>query len=92
VVPQARKQLSADALFRLGRNGCDTLPDHRSLDTESSCTEALRAAFALFSLQSPSLLAFDKQCVEGKLRPIYGIPCVPCDTRRRAILAPLSPE
>jgi hypothetical protein len=50
------------------------------------------AAFAMFSLKSPSLLAFDTQRAEGNLRTIYGMACVPCDTRMREILDPMSPE
>jgi len=92
VVPKERKHLSADALFRLVRSGFDTIPDHRSLDPEISLTDALMSAFAMFSLQSPSLLAFDKQRAEGNLQTIYGLTCVPCDTRMREILDPLSPE
>jgi Transposase DDE domain len=92
VVPKERKHLSADALFRLVRSGFDTIPDHRSLDPEISLTDALMSAFAMFSLQSPSLLAFDKQRAEGNLQTIYGLTCVPCDTRMREILDPMSPE
>ena len=91
VVPKERKHLSADALFRFVRSGFDTLPDHRSLDAEISFTNALMLAFALFSLQSPSLLAFDRQRAEGNVQTIYGMTCVPCDTRMREILDPLSP-
>jgi hypothetical protein len=50
------------------------------------------AAFALFSLKSPSLLAFDKERTEGNLHQIYGIARVPCDTAMRQILAPVEPE
>ena len=88
VVPKERKHLAADALFRLVRSGFDTLPEHRSLDTEIALTDALLSAFAMFSLQSPSLLAFDKERAEGNLQTIYGMTCVPCDTRMREILAP----
>jgi hypothetical protein len=91
VVPKERKHLAADALFRLVRSGFDTIPDHRSLDTEISLTDALMSAFAMFSLKSPSLLAFDKERAEGNLQTIYGMTCVPCDTRMREILDPLSP-
>lgn len=45
----------------------------------------------MFSLKSPSLLAFDKQRAEGNLQTIYGMTCVPCDTRMREILDPVSP-
>src|SRR5712692_5832885 len=92
VTPKERKHLSADALFRLVRSGFDTLPDHRSTDAEISLTDALMSAFAMFSLKSPSLLAFDTQRAEGNLRTIYGMACVPCDTRMREILDPMSPE
>ena len=50
------------------------------------------AAFALFSLKSPSLLAFDKHRVEGNLGTIYAIDHVPCDTQMREILDPVSPD
>ena len=92
VAPKERKHLAADALFRLVRSGFGTIPDHRSLDAEISLTDALMSAFALFSLKSPSLLAFDKQRAEGNLRTIYGLACVPCDTQMREILDPMSPE
>jgi hypothetical protein len=50
------------------------------------------SAFAMFSLKSPSLLAFDKQRVEGNLGTIDSIDHVPCDTYMRERLDPLSPE
>jgi hypothetical protein len=50
------------------------------------------SAFAMFSLTSPSLLAFDKQRAEGNLHTIYGIARVPCDTYMRERLDPVSPE
>ena len=92
VAPKERKHLSADALFRLIRSGLARLPDYRPGDTEISLTDALMSAFAMFSLKSPSLLAFDKQRAEGNLKTIYGITCVPGDTRMREILDPISPE
>ena len=92
VAPKERKHLSADALFRLVRSGFDTVPEHRSIAGEIAFTDALMSAFAMLSLQSPSLLAFDKQRAEGNLRMIYSMACVPCDTRMREILDPMSPE
>ena len=91
VVPKERKHLSADALFRLVRSGFEPIPDHRALDAEMALTDALLSAFAMFSLQSPSLLAFDKQRAEENLQTIYGMTCVPCDTRMRESLDPVSP-
>jgi hypothetical protein len=92
VAPQGRKHLSADALFRLVRTGFANLPDQRGGEVELSFTDVLMSAFAMFSLKSPSLLAFDKQRAEGNLRTIYGIERVPCDTQMRERLDPVSPE
>ena len=92
VAPHVRKHLSADALFHLVRSGFARLPEHRLDDTEISLTDALMAAFAMFSLKAPSLLAFDKERAEGNLHTIYGIERVPCDTHMRTILDPVSPK
>ena len=78
--------------FRTVRSGFAAIPDYRLSDTEISLTDALRSAFALFSLKSPSLLAFDKHRVEGNLGTIYAIDHVPCDTQMREILDPVSPN
>jgi hypothetical protein len=91
VVPKERTHLSADALFRLGRNGFDPIPDPRPSDAEIAFTEALMSAFAMLSLQSPSLRAFDKQRAEGNLGTIDGIGRAPCDTQMRERLDPVSP-
>jgi hypothetical protein len=92
VAPRERKHLSADALFSVVRSGFAAMPDYRLSDTDISLTDALMAALALFSLKSPSLLAFDKHRVEGNLGTIYAIDRVPCDTQMREILDPVSPE
>src|SRR6266571_5198486 len=92
VAPQGRKHLSADALFRLVHSGFASLPDDRVGETEIALADALMSAFAMFSLKAPSLLAFDKERAEGNLHTIYGIEQVPCDTRMREILDPISPK
>ena len=92
VAPKGRKHLSADALFRLVRNGFASIPDARTEDTEIALPDALMSAFAMFSLQSPSLLAFDKERVEGNVQTIYGIERAPCDTYMRELIDPVSPE
>ena len=45
---------------------------------------ALMSAFALFALQSPALLVFDKQRAEGNVGRLYGMKRVLCDTQMRA--------
>jgi hypothetical protein len=92
VAPKARKHLSADALFGLVRNGFAPIPDSRLSETDIALADALMAAFAMFSLKAPSLLAFDKERVEDNLPTIYGIQRVPCDTHMREILDPVSPQ
>ena len=92
VAPKGRKHLAADALFRLVRNGFARIPDARAEDTEISLPDALMSAFAMFSLKSPSLLAFDKERVEGNVPTIYGIERAPCDTYMRERIDPVSPE
>jgi len=92
VAPKGRKHLSADALFALVRNGFADIPDYRPTATDISLTDALMSAFAMFSLKSPSLLAFDKERSEGNVKTIYGMKRVPCDTHRRERLDPVSPE
>ncbi len=92
VAPKGRKHLSADALFRLVRSSFANITDARGEEVEIPLPDALMSAFAMFSLKSPSLLAFDKQRIEGNLETIYGIPRAPCDTRMRERLDPVSPE
>jgi hypothetical protein len=92
VAPKGRKHLSADARFRFVRSGFATIPDHRSDEAEISLTDARMSAFAMFALQSPSLLAFDKQRAAGHWASLYGIARVPCDTLMRARRDPVAPE
>ena len=92
MAPKARKLLSADALFGMLRTGFADIADHRPGDTNISLTDALMSAFALFSLKSPSLLAFDTERTEGNLHRVYGIERVPCDTAMREMLEPVEPE
>src|SRR5260370_9189256 len=92
VAPKGRKHLSADALFRVVRSSFANITDARGEEVEIRLPDALMSAFAMFSLTSPSLLAFDKQRIAGNWDTIYGIPSAPCDTRMRERLDPVSPE
>ena len=89
--PKGCKHLSADALLGLLRSGFADIGDPRPGDPDISLSDALMSAFALFSLKSPSLLAFDQERTEGNLQRVYGIERVPCDTAMREILDPLEP-
>src|SRR5215510_2705646 len=92
MAPKARKYLSADALFGILRSGFADIAKHRPGKPDIALTDALMSAFAMFSLKSPSLLAFDQERTEGNLQRLYGIARVPCDTAMREILAPVAPE
>src|SRR5882724_9358819 len=91
IAPKGRTHLSADALFPLVRSGFNNIPDPRWGDVDIALPDALMSAFAMFSLKSPSLLAFDKERAEGNVATIYGIERVPCATPMRAILDLVSP-
>ena len=90
---EARKDLSADALFRALCSQFGSLPDPRSGEVEIPLADALMSAFAMFSLKDPSLLAFDhrRRDPNDNFRTIYGIHHVPCDSQMRDILDPLDP-
>jgi hypothetical protein len=90
--PAGRKHLSADALFGLLRTGFADIADHRLGKPDISLTDALMAAFAMFSLKAPSLLAFDQERTEGNVQRVYGLQRVPCDTAMREILDPVQPK
>ena len=92
VVPKVRKHLCADALFGSVRTVFGDIADHRTGDPDIPLSDALMSAFAMFSLKSSSLLAFDKIRAEDNLHSIYGIGRVPCDTSMREILDPVNPE
>ena len=91
---KARKDLSADSLLRRLHDKFDALPDHREPDVQFSLGDALMAAFAMFSLKDPSLLAFDQRRDDhnDNFRSIYGIERLPSDTQMRTILDPLEPD
>src|SRR5580658_9844311 len=90
---KARKDLSADSLFRLIRSGFGNLTDARAGEPEITLGDALMSAFAMFSLKDPSLLAFDHRRHDptDNFRTIYGINHVPCDSQMRDILDPIDP-
>ena len=69
------------------------LPDHRRANSSYDLADVLRSAFAMFSLKSPSLLAFKEltRQEEKNLKAIYQIRSIPSDTQMRTTLDPLSP-
>ena len=92
VIPKLRKHLCADALLRSVQEVFCQIPDHRKGDAKIPLHDVLMSAFAMFSLKSPSLLAFDKDRTEDNLQRVYGIGQAPCDTSMRETLDPVQPE
>lgn len=75
--------------------GFQEFPDHRANNSKYPLADVLKAAFAMFSLKSSSLLDFKKQTEpeENNLRLIYRIEGkVPCDNQMRVILDEMSPD
>ena len=68
--------------------------EHRASNSRYRLPEILKAAFAMFSLKSASLLDFKKQTVpeESNLKSIYRIEGeIPCDNQMRVALDSFSP-
>jgi hypothetical protein len=89
---KVRKELSADALYALVGESFAKIPDHRQPGSPIALQDALRSAFAMFSLKDPSLLAFDHRRSDANLKALFGIGQIPSDTQMREILDPLDPE
>ena len=66
---EARKDLSADALFNMLGGQFASLPDARAGEVVITLGDALMSAFAMFSLKDPSLLAFDHRRAGEKPQP-----------------------
>lgn len=90
----ARKHLSADALIGSVRASFEQIDDTRKGDAKIPMRDALMAAFAMFSLKDPSLLALDRrrQALEHNLQNVYRLMAIPSDTQMRTILDPVPPE
>jgi hypothetical protein len=88
-----RKNLNADAMFKVIHQDFSKIADHRAKNSKIPLVDILMSGFAMFSLKDPSLLAFDKRrCNEPEsLHGIYGIGIIPCDSQMRAAMDPVSP-
>lgn len=86
-----RKHLSADNLVRLIRATFRQVPDGRK-EPKVPLVDALMGGFALFSLKSPSLLAYDEyaRINSFNLASLFGIQHTLSDTQMRAILDPVT--
>lgn len=90
-----KRTLSAAGLLGTVRDSFKKIPKHRR-ELKISLTDCLMSALAMFSLKSPSLLAFD----EGRAEPIvlkniqtlFEVEHVPCDTYIREVLDDVDPK
>lgn len=94
--PNQRKPpepLSFEVLMQTVSAEFEQLTDHRRANARYELADMLRSAFAMFSLKSPSLLAFRRQLPAEKanLQTIYRIGAIPGDTQMRGALDPLDP-
>lgn len=87
VIPNTRRFLSADALIKSLRNRFERVPDPRRQNSVVyPMADCLMAAFAMFSLKDPSLLAFERRSQDEGIRQLYKIKSVPSDSQMREIL------
>jgi hypothetical protein len=79
--------IDTDAIIDTLRRRFQDVPDARNQSaTTSSMVDTLMAAFAMFSLKDPSLLAFQERATEPAIKRLYGIDAIPSDTTMREIL------
>lgn len=92
---QREKALSVKSLLKVVREVFDFIPNHRR-ERKISLTDVLMSALAVFSIKSPSLLAFDKHRLEGivrhNLKTLYRVKNAPSDTYMREILDEVDPK
>ena len=69
---EARQYLSIDSLIQGLRERFEAIPDpRRAASTDHTLADCLMAAFAMFSLKDPSLLAFDQRRQDESLMNLY---------------------
>jgi len=71
------------------------IPDSRCYGQQFSLPDVLMSGLAVFSLKFPSLLKFDEQRSEARIRAnlksLYGVEKAPCDTQLRERLDRVNP-
>ena len=92
---QLNEHFSAPALLGQIREDFGKIPDPRNGGQQFSLPDVLRSGLAVFGLKFPSLLQFDEQRneerVRANLRSLYGVEQAPCDTQLRTVLDEVSP-
>ncbi len=91
------KALSFEHLTRALASVFKSLPDHRSgKNSQYSLSDAGLGAFAVFFMQCPSFLAYQRDMEKRKgnsnAHSLFGIEKIPSDTHIRNLLDPITPE
>ena len=70
--------------------------DHRGSNSSYEVSDSLKGAYAMFSLKSPSLLAFreENECEvrQHNLKTVYGVKQIPGDTALRETIDEIAPK
>ena len=89
------KYVSAPALLNQVRRSFEKIPDPRRYGQQFSLPDVLMSGLAIFGLKYPSLLKFDEQRHEERIRAnlksLYGVEQAPCDTQLRSVLDRVNP-
>jgi hypothetical protein len=89
------KYVSAPALLGQVRRTFEEIPDPRRYGQRFSLPDILMSGLAVFGLKFPSLLKFDEQRneprVRANLKSLYGVNQAPCDTQLRSIADRVDP-
>lgn len=89
------KYLSAPALLGQVRRTFEEIPDPRRYGQRFSLPDILMSGLAVFGLKFPSLLKFDEQRNEPRIRAnlksLYGVNQAPCDTQLRSVADRVDP-
>ena len=87
--------LSAPVLLSQARKAFEKIPDSCRYGQQFSLPDVLMSGLAVFGLKFPSLLKFDEQRNEARIRAnlksLYGVEKAPCDTQLRERLDRVSP-
>lgn len=91
------KTLTFDNLIRLLHQQLEQPPDHRKgKNTKYTIKDAGLGAFAVFLIQSPSFLAYQRQMKRIKGRSnaesLFRMKRIPCDNQIRKLLDPVAPD
>jgi hypothetical protein len=86
-----KKDLKFGSLLEVFRDAVLQIPDTRDQDRITySLSDIYLSAFALFYLQDPSLLEFQRRCHEqthqSNLSTVFGVDAIPSDTQLRDVI------